>query len=165
MTQRREVTIFSDGACHGNPGPGGYGVILDHGGTRLEKSAGYRLTTNNRMELLGVITGLESLTEPCDVLIVTDSTYVIHGIDRGWAVGWRSRGWRNANKQPTKNVDLWQRLLDLCERHDVRWEWVRGHAGHPENERCDEMANAAADDVESHVIDEQYEAAPSQALL
>lgn len=158
----RKVTIYSDGACLGNPGPGGYGIILDHKGKRVEKSAGYRLTTNNRMELLGVITGLESLKERCDVLVVTDSIYVINGIKKGQAVSWRARGWLTAAKTPAKNVDLWQRLLDLCERHAVRWGWVKGHNGHPENERCDELATnaAAGNDL---LVDDVYEVSVSAA--
>ncbi len=158
----KSVTIYSDGACLGNPGPGGYGVILDHKGKRVEKSAGYRLTTNNRMELLGVITGLESLKEPCDVLVVTDSVYVINGIKKGQAVSWRARGWITAGKTPAKNVDLWKRLLDLCETHVVAWAWVKGHNGHPENERCDELATEAA--AGAHLlIDDNYEATVAEA--
>ena len=156
----KSVTIYSDGACLGNPGPGGYGVILDHKGKRVEKSAGYRLTTNNRMELLGVITGLASLKETCNVLVVTDSVYVINGIKKGQAVSWRARGWRTKAKTPAKNVDLWKRLLELCERHAVDWEWVKGHNGHPENERCDELATEAALN-EAMLIDGEYEATRS----
>jgi ribonuclease HI len=159
----KSVTIYSDGACLGNPGPGGYGVILDHNGTRIEKSAGYRLTTNNRMELLGVITGLESLKAPSNALVVTDSVYVINGIEKGWAIGWRARGWRTAGRTPAKNVDLWKRLLDLCEQHTVAWEWVKGHNGHPENERCDELANAAAAGSQL-LVDDGYESPPDRLL-
>jgi ribonuclease HI len=141
---RKRIDLYTDGACIGNPGPGGYGLILDYGGHRRELAGGYRLTTNNRMELMAVIVGLEALKEPCDVTCHSDSIYVVNGIRRGWAAGWRARGWRKADKKPAMNVDLWQRLLDLCEQHTMRFEWVRGHAGHVENERCDELANAAA---------------------
>lgn len=158
----KSVTIYSDGACLGNPGPGGYGVILDHKGKRIEKSAGYRLTTNNRMELLGVITGLESLKETCAVLVVTDSVYVINGIKKGQAVSWRARGWITAGKTPAKNVDLWDRLLHFCERHEVSWEWVKGHNGHPENERCDELATEAAAGTDL-LVDDNYEATVAEA--
>lgn len=156
------MTIYSDGACLGNPGPGGYGVILDYNGRRRERSKGYLLTTNNRMELLGVIVGLEALREPCNVVIVTDSDYVVKGIGQGRAASWRAHGWRTADKKAAKNVDLWERLLGLCDRHTVRLEWVRGHAGHPENERCDHLANSAASSAASSaalVTDEGYESA------
>lgn len=153
----KSVSVYSDGACLGNPGPGGYGVILDHGGQRRERSKGYRLTTNNRMELLGVIAGMEALSEPCNVRVVTDSNYVVQGIEQGRAARWRSRGWLTANKTPAKNVDLWEKLLALCDRHTVRFEWVRGHSGHPENERCDELANSAAT-APRLISDEAYEA-------
>ncbi len=154
---RKQVSVYSDGACIGNPGPGGYGIILDHNGRRLEKAAGFRLTTNSRMELLGVIVGLESLREPCDVSVFSDSSYVVDGIAKGWALQARSRGWRNADKKPWANRDLWIRVLSLCNEHQVLFAWVRGHAGHPENERCDELANAAANSS-SEAIDEVYEA-------
>jgi ribonuclease HI len=158
----KQVTIFSDGACIGNPGPGGYGAIMQYGGDRRERSQGYRLTTNNRMELMGVITGLEALREPCDVRVVTDSEYVVKGITEGRAVAWRARRWRTAANQPAKNVDLWKRLLELCEQHRVEFEWVQGHAGHPENERCDALANAAAAG-EALLVDEGYESAVAAA--
>ncbi len=158
----KSVMVFSDGACLGNPGPGGYGVILDYQGRRREVSQGYRLTTNNRMELLGVITGLESLKEICNVRVVTDSQYVVQGIKQDWAAAWRARGWRLANKAPAKNVDLWTSLLDLCDKHTVSFEWVRGHAGHAENERCDELANLATAS-EPLLVDEPYEASIAAA--
>jgi ribonuclease HI len=141
---RKPVTIYSDGACSGNPGPGGYGVILDYNGHRKEISGGYRRTTNNRMELMGAIAGLEALTEPCSVTLVTDSQYVFNGIEKGWAARWRARGWMRNAKERALNPDLWQRLLDLVARHEVRFRWIRGHAGHAENERCDALAVAAA---------------------
>jgi ribonuclease HI len=140
----KHVDIYTDGACIGNPGPGGYGTILRYNGTEKELSEGYRLTTNNRMELLAVVKGLEALKEPCEADIHADSLYVINGIDKGWAKSWRANGWRTKGKTPALNSDLWQRLLDLCDAHTVRWHWVKGHAGHPENERCDRLANAAA---------------------
>ena len=141
---RKPVTIYSDGACSGNPGPGGYGVILDYNGHRKEISGGYRRTTNNRMELMGAIAGLEALTEPCSVTLVTDSQYVVNGIEKGWAARWRARGWMRNAKERALNPDLWQRLLDLVARHEVRFRWIRGHAGHAENERCDALAVTAA---------------------
>jgi ribonuclease HI len=141
---RKPVTIYSDGACSGNPGPGGYGVILDYNGHRKEISGGYRRTTNNRMELMGAIAGLEALTEPCSVTLVTDSQYVVNGIEKGWAARWRARGWMRNAKEKALNPDLWQRLLDLVAHHEVRFRWIRGHAGHAENERCDALAVAAA---------------------
>jgi len=136
--------IYSDGACSGNPGPGGYGTVLTHGEKTMELSAGYVRTTNNRMELMGAIEGLKALRYPCKVTITTDSQYVVNGITKGWARGWRARGWIKSDKQPAINPDLWGQLLDLCDVHDVSFEWVRGHAGHPMNERCDELAVAAA---------------------
>jgi ribonuclease HI len=141
---KKQVTIYTDGACHGNPGPGGYGVVLLYGGRRRELSGGFRLTTNNRMELLAAITGLETLKEPCQVTLHSDSLYVVKAMQEGWPARWRANAWRRQDKQPAVNPDLWQRLLDLCETHDVSFEWVRGHASNIENERCDELANDAA---------------------
>ena len=138
------VEIHSDGACLGNPGRGGYGVILSSGGKVRELSGGFSLTTNNHMELMAAIVGLETLSRSCKVLLVTDSKYVIEGIDKGWAKAWRANGWRKADKKPALNTDLWQRLLEQCDRHEVGFKWVRGHTGIPENERCDELAKAAA---------------------
>ncbi len=140
---RKKVTIYTDGGCSPNPGPGGYGVVLMYGSTRKELHGGYRLTTNNRMELLGAIRGLEALKEPCDVRLFSDSQYVVNGIMKGWARKWRSNGWRRRGNQMAENHDLWGRLLDLCETHKVQFEWVRGHSGHPENERCDTLAGLA----------------------
>ncbi|MBN1575563.1 MAG: ribonuclease HI [Chitinispirillaceae bacterium] len=139
-----QVTIYSDGACSGNPGPGGYGVILSCNGVRKELSGGFRHTTNNRMELMGVIAGLEALKAPCSVTTVTDSRYVVDGIEKGWARRWKASGWMRNSKEPAINPDLWDRLLAAIDRHAVRFTWVQGHAGHPENERCDELAVAAA---------------------
>lgn len=137
---KKEVQIFSDGACSGNPGPGGYGVILRCEGYEKELSGGEPHTTNNRMELLGVITGLEALKYPCRVIIQTDSRYVVDGIEKGWARSWRKNGWIKSDKKPALNSDLWERLLNLLEIHEVRFTWIKGHAGHPENERCDRLA-------------------------
>ena len=133
------VHAFTDGACSGNPGPGGWGVVLRWGDHEKELFGGEPQTTNNRMELMAAISALESLTRPSEVVITTDSTYVLKGITQ-WVPGWKVRGWRTASKQPVKNVDLWQRLDDAVGRHTVRWEWVKGHNGHPENERADELA-------------------------
>ena len=140
----KEVTIYTDGACSGNPGPGGYGVVLLYRGHRKEFSAGFRDTTNNRMEILAAIIGLESLKEKCKVTLYTDSQYVVNSIEKGWAKKWRANGWMRNKKEPALNADLWTRLLKLCEVHDVQFVWVRWHAGNPENERCDQLAVDAA---------------------
>lgn len=144
MPEPKLVSLYTDGACTGNPGPGGYGVILDFEGTRKELSAGYRLTTNNRMEILAVIVGLEALRGPCKVVVYTDSRYVADSISLGWAKKWRSKGWMRTATEKASNADLWQRVLDLCDMHEVSVRWVKGHAGHPENERCDRLSVAAA---------------------
>lgn len=136
----KQVYIFSDGACSGNPGPGGYGVILRYGEREKEISGGEHDTTNNRMELSGVIAGLEQLKYPCKVIIQTDSKYVVDGIEKGWAKSWRKNNWIKSDKKPALNKDLWERLLDLLEIHNVTFTWIKGHAGHPENERCDKLA-------------------------
>ncbi len=146
----KKVRVFSDGAARGNPGPGGYGAILSFvdakGDTHIkELSCGYSCTTNNRMELLGVIVALEALKSPCDVVVVTDSKYVVDAFNQHWIDGWLKRGWKNSKKEPVANIDLWKRLLAAMDDHEVHFEWVKGHAGHPENERCDELATAAAD--------------------
>ena len=144
------VEAWSDGSSRGNPGPGGYGTVLRYTGPdgavhERELSTGYRRTTNNRMELMGAIAALEALRRPCAVTMTTDSQYVCNAFNQHWIDGWQRRGWKTASKQPVKNVDLWQRLIAACEPHEVTWVWVKGHAGHPENERCDELATAAAD--------------------
>ncbi len=136
----RFVEIFSDGACSGNPGPGGFGAILRCDGREKEISGGEPHTTNHRMELLGVITALEALKYPCEVRVTTDSKYVVDGISKGWAVGWRKRGWKKSDGKPALNPDLWERLLALLEIHKAEFAWIKGHAGHPENERCDRLA-------------------------
>lgn len=137
---KKYVEIFTDGACSGNPGPGGWGVVLRFGIHEKELSGGEADTTNNRMELTAVIMGLLALKEPCTVRLVTDSKYVADGIVKGWAKSWQENGWRKADKKPALNVDLWEKLLELLKVHDVTIEWVKGHAGHPENERCDRLA-------------------------
>ncbi|MDX3772747.1 ribonuclease HI [Chromatiaceae bacterium AAb-1] len=139
----KTVAIYTDGSCLGNPGPGGYGAILTYGQHRKELSAGYRMTTNNRMELLAAIVALESLKKPCVADLTTDSQYVRLGITQ-WLAGWKRNNWKTSQKEPVKNQDLWQRLDLASQKHQVRWHWVKGHAGHPENERCDELARQAA---------------------
>ena len=140
----KQVEIFTDGACSGNPGPGGYGVILRYGAAEKELSGGEAATTNNRMELMAAITGLRALREPCRVTLYSDSQYVINGITKGWAAKWRANGWMRNRTEKAVNPELWDELLTLCARHEVTMVWVRGHAGHPENERCDQLAVAAA---------------------
>ncbi|MBO4467957.1 MAG: ribonuclease HI [Clostridia bacterium] len=137
---KKTIEIFTDGACSGNPGPGGYGVILRYKGHEKELSGGEKSTTNNRMELTAVIKGLEALKEPCSVILTTDSKYVSDGINNGWARSWKQNGWRKADKKPALNTDLWDTLLLLLDKHDVTINWVKGHAGHKENERCDFLA-------------------------
>lgn len=134
--------LFTDGACSGNPGPGGWGAILRCAETEKELSGGEPSTTNNRMELSAVIEGLSALKEPCAVIVVTDSKYVFDGVTKGWAASWRSRGWVKKDGKPALNPDLWERLLELLAFHKVTFNWVKGHAGHPENERCDRLAVA-----------------------
>ena len=143
MTSKK-VTIYTDGACTGNPGPGGYGVVLIYGEHRRELSGGYRRTTNNRMELMGPIQGLEVLNQSCRVILHSDSQYVVEGIEKGWAKRWKSNGWMRNKREQAVNPDLWGRLLDLCGKHEVEFRWVRGHAGDRENERCDQLAVQAA---------------------
>ena len=136
------VELYTDGACSGNPGKGGWGAILRYNGREKELCGGEMETTNNRMELTAVIRGLEALKEPCHVRLTSDSKYVIDAIEKGWVYGWKRNGWRKADKKPALNVDLWEQLLPLLERHQVEYVWVKGHQGHPENERCDKMAVA-----------------------
>ena len=138
----KTVTLYTDGACSGNPGPGGWGAILEFMGHEKELSGGEASTTNNRMELTAVIRGLEALKEPCIVELYSDSKYVIDGLQKGWAEGWRKRGWVKSDKKPALNPDLWGRLLDLTEKHQLRYHWVKGHAENEKNHRCDEMAVA-----------------------
>jgi ribonuclease HI len=140
----KKVTIYTDGACVGNPGPGGYGIVLLYGEHRRELSGGCQHTTNNRMELLAAIRGLEALKECCEVRLLSDSQYVVNGVMKGWAKRWRANGWRRNKDEFAENRDLWEQLLELCEKHRVVLEWVRGHAGNSENERCDQLATTAA---------------------
>ncbi len=139
----RRVIIHTDGACKGNPGPGAYGAVLVSGRHRKEISGGYRLTTNNRMELRGAIAALELLSEPCEVELHSDSKYLVQAITEKWLDGWKRRGWMTSDKKPVKNQDLWLRLMAAMAPHRIDWRWVKGHAGHAENERCDELANLA----------------------
>jgi ribonuclease HI len=157
---KKAVAIYTDGACLGNPGPGGYGAVLLYRGRRRELSGGFRRTTNNRMEILAAIMALRALKEPCDVTLYTDSQYVAEAMTQGWAERWRANGWRRNRNAQAVNPDLWQELLDLCARHDVRFEWVRGHAGNRENERCDALAVAAAH-MPNLPADSGYESASS----
>ena len=136
----KTVTIYTDGACSGNPGPGGWGAILEWNGVEKELSGGEKSTTNNRMELTAVIKALQALKEPCAVELYSDSKYVIDALEKGWAVGWRKRGWVKSDKKPALNPDLWEELLDLCEKHSVKCHWVKGHAANPKNNRCDALA-------------------------
>ncbi len=152
----KHVTLYTDGGCINNPGPGGYGVVLIYDSHRKELSQGYRRTTNNRMEILAAIAGLEALKESCRVTLYSDSQYVVHAMQKGWALRWQANGWKRNAKEKAINPDLWERLLELCRVHEVKFEWVRGHAGHSENERCDELAKAAARGSELE-IDEAYE--------
>ena len=157
-TGKMKVTIYTDGSARGNPdGPGGYGVILHYVDTKgvlheSTKSAGYRKTTNNRMELMGVIVGLESLNRPCDVEIISDSKYVTEAFNQKWIDNWQKNGWRKSDKKPVLNTDLWKRLLEAKKDHNVTFTWVKGHADHPENERCDKMAVEAA--LSSDLLDD-----------
>jgi len=137
------VEIYTDGGCEPNPGAGGYGVVLLHPKKRAEASGGFRLTTNNRMEIFAAIAGLEMLKQPCKVTLYSDSQYLVDAIMKGWAVKWRKNDWWLNNKERAKNIDLWERLLPLCETHQVEFRWVRGHAGNVENERCDQLSMAA----------------------
>ena len=141
-----KVSIFTDGACRGNPGPGGWGAILRAGGHEKELYGAEPQTTNNRMELTAAIKGLEALKRPCEVTLTTDSQYVRQGITQ-WLTAWKRRGWKTADRQPVKNQDLWERLEKATHRHKVHWHWIKGHSGHPENERADRLANRAIDEL------------------
>ncbi|MAT91090.1 MAG: ribonuclease HI [Halioglobus sp.] len=140
------VEIYTDGACRGNPGPGGWGALLRYGDKEKELYGGEPATTNNRMELRAAIEGLRALAQPCRVKLTTDSTYVRNGIT-SWLAGWKRKGWKTAARKPVKNVDLWQALDEQNQRHEVQWEWVKGHSGHAENERADELANRGIDEL------------------
>jgi ribonuclease HI len=154
----KQITLYTDGSCLGNPGPGGYAAVLLYKQHRKELAQGYELTTNNRMELMAAIAGLQSLSEPCQVKLTTDSQYVRQGITQ-WIHGWKKKNWKTANREPVKNVDLWLLLDSEIQRHDVEWFWVKGHSGHPENERCDELARNAALAADSHLVDSGYPSA------
>ena len=156
------VTLYGDGGCVRNPGPGGYGVVLLAAGRRRELCCGFRRTTNNRMEIMAVIAGLEALRRPCVVTVFSDSQYVVQAMSRGWVQRWRARGWMRTEDEPALNADLWARLLELCTRHRVSFQWIRGHAGNAENNRCDRLARAAAMG-NSLLRDEGYEAGKSRA--
>lgn len=142
----KTVYLFTDGACKGNPGAGGWGVLLRYGGHEKELFGGEAQTTNNRMELTAVLSGLKTLNRPCDVVICTDSQYVKNGME-SWIHNWKKNGWKTAGRQPVKNADLWQQLDEQVARHRVRWQWVKGHAGHAENERADALANRGVEQV------------------
>ncbi|GAA0857494.1 ribonuclease HI [Aliiglaciecola litoralis] len=140
----KQISIYTDGSCLGNPGPGGYGAVLKFNQHTKELSQGFKHTTNNRMEMLGAIEALNSLTERCQVTLTTDSQYVKNGINQ-WIKNWKRNGWRTSDKKPVKNADLWKQLDKAVQCHNVEWKWVKGHSGHPENERCDELARTAAE--------------------
>jgi ribonuclease HI len=144
LSKLKKVTIYTDGGCIGNPGPGGYGVVMLCEGHRKELSGGFRLTTNNRMETLAAIVALESLTTPCEVTLYSDSKYLVDAMMQGWAARWRANGWYRNKKEKALNPDLWERLLELSKRHEVEFVWVKGHAGNKENERCDVLCKMAA---------------------
>ena len=143
MSELTQVELFTDGACKGNPGPGGWGAVIRAGRHEKELAGGEALTTNNRMELTAAIQGLNALTRPCRVMLSTDSRYVLDGLTK-WIHGWQRNGWKTADKKPVKNADLWQALIEAAKPHRVEWKWVKGHAGHPENERADRLASDAA---------------------
>ena len=156
------VEVFTDGASRGNPGRGGWGALLRFRDTKgkvheREMSQGYTKTTNNRMEIMGVISALEALKRKCHVHVYSDSKYLVNAFNEKWVYGWEKKNWKNANKETVKNVDLWQRLLNVVRKHEVEFSWVHGHAGHPENERCDTLATQAADATSSHIADVGYE--------
>ncbi|MDH4268936.1 MAG: ribonuclease HI [Dehalococcoidia bacterium] len=144
MRKIKHVTIYTDGACLGNPGPGGYAIILLYQGRKRELSGGYRRTTNNRMEIMAAIVGLGALKEKCQVMLYSDSEYLVKAMSRGWVQRWRASGWKRNKREKALNPDLWEKLLRLCEHHEVQFGWVKGHGGTPENVRCDELAMQAA---------------------
>lgn len=144
MAQQKTVFIYTDGSCLGNPGPGGYGAVIEYGKHRKELAEGFALTTNNRMEMLAAIRALQALKQGCQVELTTDSQYLRQGI-QSWIHNWKRNGWRTSAKKAVKNVDLWQALDRECARHQINWHWVKGHSGHPQNERCDELARQAAE--------------------
>jgi ribonuclease HI len=151
----KEVQIFTDGSSRGNPGPGGYGTVVRYGPHQRELAQGFLKTTNNRMEILAAVAGLEILKEPCRVAIYSDSRYLVDAQSKGWVENWKKRGWRKADKSPVKNVDLWKRLERAAQGHQIQWHWVRGHDGHEMNERCDELATEAADGKRGPLIEDE----------
>jgi ribonuclease HI len=155
MENAKHVTMYTDGACLGNPGPGGYGVILLYQGHKRELSGGYRKTTNNRMEIMAAIVGLEALKERCEVTLYSDSEYLVNAMSKGWIQRWQANGWKRNKREKVLNPDLWERLLRLCELHEVQFSWVKGHGGTPENVRCDQLAVQAAQQPDLPV-DEGY---------
>ncbi len=157
MSEKKKITIYTDGACIGNPGPGGYGAVLLYNDHRKELSGGYRKTTNNRMEIMAAIVALRALKTPCTVTLYSDSQYLVNAMMKGWAKKWRAFGWmRNKDKDPAVNPDLWAEMLELCEKHEVEFKWVRGHSGNMENERCDFLSVQAAK-VDGLPADTEYE--------
>lgn len=156
-TKLPQVNIYTDGACKGNPGPGGYGTLLIYQGHRRELSGGFRKTTNNRMEILAVIEGLKALKFPCAVTVYSDSKYVVDAMEQGWVKRWQKNGWKRNKNEPALNPDLWAEMLNLCSQHQVKFSWVKGHAGHAENEYCDQLAVAASlqDDLPPDVMYEK----------
>ena len=160
----KKITIYTDGACSGNPGPGGYGAVLRYGGRSKELSGGFRRTTNNRMELLGVIAGLDALKDPCRVTIFSDSRYIVDAVNKGWARRWKANGWRRNKRDKAVNPDLWDRLLALLDTHETEFRWVKGHAGNAGNERADALA-VAASNSESLAVDEGYENPAAHSLI
>ncbi len=141
----KHVEIYTDGSSRGNPGPGGYGTVIRYGAHARELAQGFQKTTNNRMEILAAVAGLEVLKEPCEVTVYSDSRYLVDAQTKGWVEGWKKRGWRKKDKSAVKNVDLWQRLEEVAAGHAIHWQWVKGHSGHDMNELCDELATSAAD--------------------
>lgn len=140
----KEVSIYTDGACSGNPGKGGFGVILNYMGKKKEISKGYKCTTNNRMEIMAALAGLNALTEPCKVILYSDSKYLVDSVNKGWIASWQKNGWKNSKKEKVKNRELFEELIELMNVHEVEYRWVKGHDGHSENERCDYLATSAA---------------------
>jgi ribonuclease HI len=164
VNELKNVNIYTDGACLGNPGPGGYGIILEHENLKKEKSGGFRKTTNNRMEIMAAIVGLASLKKKCHVTLFSDSEYLVRAITEGWARRWKANGWMRNKKDKAVNPDLWEKLLKLCDAHEVEFKWVKGHNNHSENERCDQLATQAAAKTDLPV-DTGYENPPGTQLF
>jgi len=164
QVQLKQVTIFTDGGCDPNPGPGGYGIVLTSGKAKKELSGGFRLTTNNRMEVFAAVAGLQTLKFPCKVKLYSDSRYLVDAMTKGWALRWRKNGWRRNKKEKASNIDLWEKLLALCAQHKVEFEWVKGHAGIGANERCDMLATAAMKRP-GLPVDEGYEQRSDDELI